>query len=64
MGKKDRVNNHRSHPSQDGHEGKKKRKRSTIPDALPLADPLNISPEDRVRYFREKPLPLCAPHEE
>ena len=45
MGKKDRVNNHRSHSRQDGHEGKK-RKRSTIPDALPLADPPNISPED------------------
>ena len=59
MGKKDRINNHRDHSRRDGHEGKKKRKRSTIPDALPLTDPLNISPEDRVRYFRENLFPYA-----
>ena len=58
MGKKDRVNNHRTRLRRDGHEGKK-RKRSNIPDALPLADPLNIGPEDRVRYFRENIYPYA-----
>ena len=63
MGKKNRVNGNRKDFRQNGHEVKKK-KRPNIPDALPLADPLNISPENRVKYFRENLYPLRSPHEE
>ena len=43
---------------QNGHEAKKS-KPPNIPDALPLADPLDISPENRVKYFRENLFPYA-----
>ena len=58
MGKKNRVNGSQKNFRQNGHEVKKK-KRPNIPDALPLADPLGISPENRVKYFRENLFPYA-----
>ena len=58
MGKKNRVNGNRKDIRQNGHEAKKS-KRPNIPDALPLADPLDISPENRVKYFRENLFPYA-----
>ena len=58
MGKKNRVNGNRKDFRQNGHEAKKK-KGPNIPDALPLADPLSISPENRVKYFRENLYPYA-----
>ena len=58
MGKKNRANGNRKDFRQNGHEAKKT-KRPNIPDALPLADPLDISPENRVKYFRENLYPYA-----
>ena len=58
MGKKNRVNGKRKDIRQNGHEAKKS-KPPNIPDALPLADPLDISPENRVKYFRENLFPYA-----
>ena len=58
MGKKNRVNGKRKDIRQNGHEAKKS-KPPNIPDALPLADPLDISPENRVKYFRENLYPYA-----
>ena len=58
MGKKNRANGKRKDIRQNGHEAKKS-KPANIPDALPLADPLDISPENRVKYFRENLFPYA-----
>ena len=58
MGKKNRVNGKRKDIRQNGHEAKKS-KSPNIPDALPLADPLDINPENRVKYFRENLFPYA-----
>ena len=53
----DRTDGHSSYVSTEEHPVKKERVR--ILESEPLDDPLNISPEDRVRYFRENLYPYA-----